>query len=299
MGFRAVYRIDKILHSGSSPFQTVDIVDLAPFGRTLLIDGMIQSSQVRACGARASRGARSDRSCPLPFSRAARPPAQRARARRPDAHTGHSARAARDSAGRAEGWARAAPRGAVCSVRVSCRHGLTASVRCCGAAACARACHSCCQLPAIMVHRRRAADGVQREPARAPQRAREGAASPSRLRARQAFRARALIDAPFAASRAPRPRMAWLGWSHISKHFAPPACRERAPPSAGGPAPCRWTSSCTTRASCTRPCSSTRRASRPCTSGAGARARRHARCAPSTPAPVSYTHLTLPTTRFV
>ncbi|KAG8458031.1 hypothetical protein KFE25_007238 [Diacronema lutheri] len=46
VGFRAVYRIDKILHSGSSPFQTVDIVDLAPFGRTLLIDGMIQSSQV-------------------------------------------------------------------------------------------------------------------------------------------------------------------------------------------------------------------------------------------------------------
>lgn len=46
VGFRAVYRIDKILHSGSSAFQTVDVVDLAPFGRTLLIDGMIQSCQV-------------------------------------------------------------------------------------------------------------------------------------------------------------------------------------------------------------------------------------------------------------
>lgn len=48
VGFRAVYRIDKILHSGKSEFQTVDVVDLAPFGRTLLIDGMIQSCQVRA-----------------------------------------------------------------------------------------------------------------------------------------------------------------------------------------------------------------------------------------------------------
>jgi len=45
-GFRALYKIEKVLHSGQSQFQTVDIVDLAPFGRTLLIDGMIQSCQI-------------------------------------------------------------------------------------------------------------------------------------------------------------------------------------------------------------------------------------------------------------
>mmetsp|Transcript_10094 Transcript_10094/g.26164 ORF Transcript_10094/g.26164 Transcript_10094/m.26164 type:complete len:324 (-) Transcript_10094:191-1162(-) len=45
-GFRATYRIDRILHSGRSEFQTVDVVDLQPFGRCLLIDGLVQSAQV-------------------------------------------------------------------------------------------------------------------------------------------------------------------------------------------------------------------------------------------------------------
>jgi thermospermine synthase len=45
-GFRALYKVEKTLHSGRSAFQTVDIVDLQCFGRTLLIDGMIQSSQI-------------------------------------------------------------------------------------------------------------------------------------------------------------------------------------------------------------------------------------------------------------
>jgi len=45
-GLRAQYGLKKILHSGQSKFQTVDIVDLEPFGRTLLVDGLIQSSQI-------------------------------------------------------------------------------------------------------------------------------------------------------------------------------------------------------------------------------------------------------------
>jgi len=42
-GFRASYRIEKILGSATSQFQTVDLVDLEPFGRSLVIDGLLQS----------------------------------------------------------------------------------------------------------------------------------------------------------------------------------------------------------------------------------------------------------------
>jgi thermospermine synthase len=42
-GLRVQYGIDKILGSGVSEFQTVDLVDLKPFGRSLVIDGLMQS----------------------------------------------------------------------------------------------------------------------------------------------------------------------------------------------------------------------------------------------------------------
>lgn len=45
-GLRVSYGLKSLLHSGQSKFQTVDVVDLEPFGRTLLIDGLIQSCQV-------------------------------------------------------------------------------------------------------------------------------------------------------------------------------------------------------------------------------------------------------------
>ena len=45
-GLRVSYGLKDILHSGKSKFQTVDVVDLQPFGRSLLIDGLIQSCQV-------------------------------------------------------------------------------------------------------------------------------------------------------------------------------------------------------------------------------------------------------------
>jgi len=45
-GLRVGYKMDKLIHSGRSKFQTVQLVDLEPFGRTLLIDGLIQSTQV-------------------------------------------------------------------------------------------------------------------------------------------------------------------------------------------------------------------------------------------------------------
>uniref|UniRef100_A0A7S1APJ7 thermospermine synthase n=1 Tax=Noctiluca scintillans TaxID=2966 RepID=A0A7S1APJ7_NOCSC len=45
-GLRVLYSIDKILASCVSPFQTVDLVDLKPFGRTLVIDGLLQSCRV-------------------------------------------------------------------------------------------------------------------------------------------------------------------------------------------------------------------------------------------------------------
>jgi len=45
-GLRVNYRLKKIFHTGESKFQTVDLVDLEPFGRCLIIDGLIQSCQV-------------------------------------------------------------------------------------------------------------------------------------------------------------------------------------------------------------------------------------------------------------
>ena len=45
-GLRVSYGLKELLHSGRSKWQTVDVVDLEPFGRTLLIDGLIQSCQV-------------------------------------------------------------------------------------------------------------------------------------------------------------------------------------------------------------------------------------------------------------
>jgi thermospermine synthase len=45
-GLRVSYGLKSLLHSGQSKFQTVDVVDLEPFGRTLLIDGLIQSCQI-------------------------------------------------------------------------------------------------------------------------------------------------------------------------------------------------------------------------------------------------------------
>jgi len=45
-GLRISYGLKELMHSGRSKWQTVDVVDLEPFGRTLLIDGLIQSCQV-------------------------------------------------------------------------------------------------------------------------------------------------------------------------------------------------------------------------------------------------------------
>mmetsp|Transcript_4601 Transcript_4601/g.12232 ORF Transcript_4601/g.12232 Transcript_4601/m.12232 type:complete len:319 (+) Transcript_4601:69-1025(+) len=45
-GLRVSYGLKEQLASSKSKFQTVDVVDLDPFGRTLLIDGLIQSCQV-------------------------------------------------------------------------------------------------------------------------------------------------------------------------------------------------------------------------------------------------------------
>ena len=45
-GLRISYGLKEMLNSSQSKFQTVDVVDLEPFGRTLLIDGLIQSCQV-------------------------------------------------------------------------------------------------------------------------------------------------------------------------------------------------------------------------------------------------------------
>merc|ERR1719157_495014 len=44
-GLRCQYKLDKILGSTTSKFQTVDLVDLEPFGRSLVIDGLVQSCQ--------------------------------------------------------------------------------------------------------------------------------------------------------------------------------------------------------------------------------------------------------------
>jgi thermospermine synthase len=45
-GLRVSYKIDKILASTTSEFQVVDLVDLEPFGRSLVIDGLMQSCRV-------------------------------------------------------------------------------------------------------------------------------------------------------------------------------------------------------------------------------------------------------------
>lgn len=44
-GLRISYKMDKILGSTTSKFQTVDLVDLEPFGRSLVIDGLMQSTR--------------------------------------------------------------------------------------------------------------------------------------------------------------------------------------------------------------------------------------------------------------
>jgi len=44
-GLRIMYKIDKVLGSTTSKFQTVDLVDLEPFGRSLVIDGLMQSTR--------------------------------------------------------------------------------------------------------------------------------------------------------------------------------------------------------------------------------------------------------------
>lgn len=45
-GLRCAYKLDKILDSSVSKFQTVDLVDIEPFGRSLVIDGLLQSCRV-------------------------------------------------------------------------------------------------------------------------------------------------------------------------------------------------------------------------------------------------------------
>jgi len=44
-GLRVYHGVKQILHSGQSKWQSVDVVDLQAFGRTLVIDGFIQSTQ--------------------------------------------------------------------------------------------------------------------------------------------------------------------------------------------------------------------------------------------------------------
>lgn len=45
-GLRIQYKLDRILASTESKFQHVDLVDIEPFGRTLVIDGLLQSCRV-------------------------------------------------------------------------------------------------------------------------------------------------------------------------------------------------------------------------------------------------------------
>lgn len=45
-GLRLSYKLNTILDSKKSEFQEVDVVDTEPFGRALIIDGLIQSSQL-------------------------------------------------------------------------------------------------------------------------------------------------------------------------------------------------------------------------------------------------------------
>uniref|UniRef100_A0A7S2N2J4 thermospermine synthase n=1 Tax=Zooxanthella nutricula TaxID=1333877 RepID=A0A7S2N2J4_9DINO len=44
-GLRGMYRIKKILASTKSKWQQVDVMDLEPFGRCLMIDGLLQSTE--------------------------------------------------------------------------------------------------------------------------------------------------------------------------------------------------------------------------------------------------------------
>ena len=48
-GLRVQYGLKKLVCTGQSKFQTVDLVDLEPFGRCLIIDGLMQSSQLDEC----------------------------------------------------------------------------------------------------------------------------------------------------------------------------------------------------------------------------------------------------------
>lgn len=45
-GLRIQYKLEKILGSTTSKFQHVDLVDIEPFGRSLVIDGLMQSCRV-------------------------------------------------------------------------------------------------------------------------------------------------------------------------------------------------------------------------------------------------------------
>ncbi len=45
-GLRVSYGLTSIVNTARSKWQTVDVVDLEPFGRALMIDGLIQSCQV-------------------------------------------------------------------------------------------------------------------------------------------------------------------------------------------------------------------------------------------------------------
>lgn len=45
-GLRAQYKLDKVLGSTTSKYQQVDLVDIEPFGRSLVIDGLLQSCRV-------------------------------------------------------------------------------------------------------------------------------------------------------------------------------------------------------------------------------------------------------------
>ena len=43
-----LHQVEKVLHKGKSDFQEVEVVQTTPFGRLLITDGLMQSSQVRA-----------------------------------------------------------------------------------------------------------------------------------------------------------------------------------------------------------------------------------------------------------
>jgi thermospermine synthase len=45
-GLRAQYQLDQVIASTKSKWQTVDLVDITPFGRSLVIDGLLQSCRV-------------------------------------------------------------------------------------------------------------------------------------------------------------------------------------------------------------------------------------------------------------